>query len=291
MIKRKYLFKFLIISVLFLFIAGCNKEKAEAIKVAAEKFRIESVKSLEMISDLFTKSLTMPSEGEDAKIREIVNMIDGEPAIDASMLSFVVEEDEIGKSAVDKVKKKFNEIGNVYYQFEGMFRSLPEGSFFARGAVKNAEKHSINLTMQLINFAETLEKHPVQFTGRRAFIVERITEAKKYNDDNLRKEHLTIISKNILQLRNDENKANDEAVIQCLKAAETGKQISDLIRNYESMSASDILLSVRNIFTFVTEISGKNQEMTSLLERYRSVETAIRKDPYWSALLDERIIE
>jgi hypothetical protein len=279
-----------LISVLFL-IPGCNREKAEAIKIAAEKFRVEATAAIEKINYLFTQSVSLPPEDFDARVKRIASDIEGEASLDSGKLSFIIQETDIGKKSLTKIDEELSKIANDYYQFENMFRSLPEGSFFASDAVKKAERHSINLTLQLINFANFLKNYPVQFTGQRTLILERIAEAKKMNDPGARREYLTLISKDILQLRGDEKKAQRDAVSHCLRAAEAGKLVSELIRNYDSMSVNDILITVKNSLAFISEISGNNEELFSVLENYNAIENSIRNDPYWNAILEEKITQ
>jgi hypothetical protein len=290
--KRKTnLLHFMVLTSVIFLILGCNREKAEAIKIAAEKFRVEATAAIEKINYLFTQSISLPPEDFDAKVKRIASDIEGEASLDSEKLSFIIEETDIGKRSLTKIDEELSKIANDYYQFENMFRSLPEGSFFASDAVKRAEKHSINLTLQLINFANFLKNYPVQFTGQRTLILERIAEAKKMNDPGARREYLTLISKDILQLSDDEKKAQLDAVSQCLRAAEAGKLVSDLIRNYDSMSVNDILITVKNSLTFISEISGNNEELFSVLENFDAIETSIRQDPYWNALLEEKITQ
>ena len=284
--KIQFLYLFLLIFILSL-TTGCNREKAEAIKLAAEKLRVEAISAIEKINGLFAQSITMPAAQTD-EIDRIVRDIEKED-INAEKLSFLMNEAETGRGTTEKVNDEFEKIKQGYYQFEGMFRSLPKGSYFAGKAVKKAEKHAIKLTVQMLNFAEYLQEYPVQFTGKRTLLIEKINEAKKLQDRNLRKERLSIISKEILQLKGEEQKAKQEAILQCLKAAETGKLVAELIRNYNSLNIEELLGSIRNTLNFIAEISS-SQDVVSLLERYKSVETTIKNDPYWNAILSEKVM-
>ncbi|MEW6108404.1 MAG: hypothetical protein AB1632_04430 [Nitrospirota bacterium] len=288
--KGKFQFFYFFIAVFVLVLnTGCNREKAEAIKMAAEKFRIEASAAIEEINNLFLLSLSMPYE-EGEEINKIALDLEREGQIDAEKLSFIMGEAGIGRATEEKVNQEFEKIKQGYYQFEVIFRSFPKGSLLAVEAVKKAEKHAINLTVQMINFADFLKKYPLQFTGRRSLIIEKITEAKLIQDQNLRREKLSLIAKSIVQLRYEEQKAKKEAILQCLKAAEAGKLVAELIRDYDSLSIEELLGSIRSTLSFIAEISS-NRDAVSLLERYKSVETAIKEDPYWKAILSEKIIK
>jgi hypothetical protein len=288
--QRYYWVRFSVIFFILILSLGCNKEKAEAIKIAAEKFRVEAVAAIEKVNHLLIQSITVLVDEEDA-LKRIAGDLAEEEKIEAKELAFLLKEGDISEDAAKKVKQEFEMIAQGYYQFEEMFRSLPKGAFLARGAVKKSEKFAIRLTIQLIQFAEHLKHHPVQYTERRALLLKKISEAKKIGDPNARLDRLMGIAKDIVDLQKDEQKANQEAIVQCLRAAETGKIIAHLIRDYGSLSVEDLLMAVRNTLSFVAGISGGHQDVVGLLERYKAVETTIREDPYWKEILAEKIIQ
>ncbi len=273
--------------VILVFISGCSKDKAEAIKVAAGQFRAEAVSALDQIENLFKQSVSMPVESSEKRIKDIIKLLDETENITAKEIDFLLSEGRIGQEPSNIIDKEFEGLKGRYYLFEGMFRSLPAGSYFAKDAVKKSEKHAINLTLEFIKFAEKLQNWPVQFTGRRVLILEKIAQGKKIQDVNLRELNLKLSAQDILELEKDETKAKKEAVLQCLKASEAGKLVAELIRDYEKLSVGDILAMTKDTLGFVSEISGG--DLDSLMEKYKSVETTIKKDPYWSTLLDANI--
>ena len=264
---------------------GCTKEKAEAIKIAAENFRMEAVSAIKKVNSLFIQSVSLPSESADAETKRIATDLEKEEVIDAKKIGFLLQEKSTGQRSADKINQEFEGIELRYYQFEGMFRSLPQGSYFAQDAVKKAEKHAIQLTLELMNFGGKLKDYPVQFTGRRVSIQERVQEAKQIKDLDARRGLLMLAAGDLLKLRNEEEAAKQEAITQCLKAAESGRLLTHLIRNYDTMNVEDMLNSVRNTLGLITEISGGQKDLVSLLETYKAAESQIRKDPYWKEVL------
>ncbi len=288
--RWKYVAVLFITLTLIFFSAGCNEKKAEAIKVAAEKFRIESITAIGNIKNLFRKSISMPFEGNDVEIEKLVNDLNDEK-IGPKELAFLISEKDIERETLNMVNTEFEEIEKTYYQFESMFRSLQRGSFFAKDAIRKSEKYAINLTVQMINFANFLNNYTAQFAGRRTLIIENIANAKLVEDNSLRMEYLKIVAKDIIQLRNDENQAKHEAILQCLKAAEAGKLVADLIRNYQSLTVGDLLVSTKNALNFIANISEGSLNLDSLLEKYETVLTTIKNDPYWQMILDEKLLK
>lgn len=287
---RAVLLLFLLIPFCLL-TTGCNREKAEALKVAAERFRIDAIAALDAIATLLTESVRMPRESPEAEIARLSRDLEGADTVNAEALSLLVEEQQIGAAAVETVRKEMDRIGQSYYQFEAMFRSLPQGSLLGRDAVRRAERHAIRLTLEMVNFASTMKEHPVRFTGRRTILLERITEAKKIQDQERRRDRMAAVARDILALRHDEERAREEAILRCLRAAESGRLVANLIRDYDSLSVEELLVSLRTSMGFVAEISGGKGGVPQLVEKYKAIETAIREDPYWSAVLSEKIVK
>ncbi len=89
-------------------------------------------------------------------------------------------------------------------------------------------------------------------------------------------------------MRKDEATANDKAVRQCLKAAEAGRAATELIRNYKTLSLADMLSTVSNSLTFISDIS-KDRNVSNLLKKYAAFKTTIEADPYWSPILNQTV--
>ena len=285
--KLKPLGWLILISSLFWGVS-CTPEKAEAIKIAAENFRKEAISAIQKVNHLFIQTVSMPSEPPDVELKKLTEELDRE-VLDEKTIGFLMEEKNIDQRAVERVSKEFQAIERGYYQFEEMFRSLPQGSFLARDAVKRAEKQAINLTSGLIHFAGYLQRKPVQFSAERTLILERAAYVNGVKDVDARRELRALVARDILKLRNEEETTKREAVRQCLKAAEAGRLVAKLIRNYEAMNVEDILVAVGSSLNFISEISGGQRDIASILEKYKSIDAGIREDPYWKELLSLEI--
>lgn len=286
--KRFNLKNPVIIFLIVFFINGCTKEKGEAVKFASEQFMLQSVNALNQIKNLFKQSVSMPVMSNEEEIERITEDIDKSSSFGPPELAFLLGEGETGKSASSEIDIRFEELEKRYYQFADAFQSLPKGSLFSRNAVKKAEKHAVNLTLELINFSEFIYQYPVQFTARRTLIVEKIARDKEIKDEALRKLNLKITAQAILELRNQETSAKEEALKQCLKAVESGKLVIELIRDFKSLTVADMLSVTGESLAFVSEISG-NSDISSLVDRYKTVDSRIKEDPYWKEIIDLKI--
>src|SRR3989338_1954131 len=142
--------------------------------------------------------------------------------------------------------------------------------------------------------AEEVEKHPLQFRGRRILLQERLEDVAGITNEELReatigilskeivplkqekgkekqtkKEKIEIISKEIVNQRKEEEKANQQAILQCLRAAEAGKRVAQLIRDYDKLSLEDILTLTGDALGFASAITD-TADVKALVAKYKN---------------------
>jgi|GEM_PF-2678818 len=290
--KNNIIIRIALFSFLILILSGCTKEKAEAIKVAAENFRSEAIVGLNQMNFLFLQNVSVVKLSDEEKIESVMNdlnSIEDANQINAELLEHWSLENELGEQAQSTINVEFENLKMQYYRFEAIFTSLDKGSFFAKEAVKKAEKHAINLTVQLINFSKIIHENEFRFTSRRVILIEKMKKVNTEKNLELQQELLKNAAREFVELNIDEQRAKDEAIRQCLKAAESGRVVAELIKDYDKMSVGDILNTIKNSMSYAIEISGGNQDISDLLTKFEGVETTIKDDPYWHVLLDQEI--
>lgn len=288
--KRKYtLYAWVFVILGAGVLNGCTKEKAEAIKVTAGQFRIEAIAAISQLKNIVKQSIEMPAQDEN----KVIDDLEQDNNIDYDKIKLLLSERDIGVAEADVIDKKMQELEIQYNSFTAMFNSLPQGSFFAAKAVERAQKHAINLTVQLINFAQQIKENKiaVKANAKRILLVEQIRQHKLIQDPVLRRQHLKNAAQALRELYEGEAKMKNMAIIQCLKAAETGRLISQMIRDYKSLNVGEILTLAEQSLGFISQISDQNAYVESLLKKYQTIEMDIRSDPYWKNLLDEKIIQ
>ncbi len=272
--------------LLAVFFQGCTKDKAEAIKVAAESFRSEASAAFEGLRGVLKAAIAMPP-------LEQGNLVDDLSSTNftVEMLQALLTEDQVGDAAAVNIDQKIDELVRYYHSFAEMFGSLPRGHFFAKDAVARAERHAVNLTVQLINLARLIQdgKIAVRLNGKRILLVEQIQRHNTITDASTRREHLKNAAQQILALAAEEAQLRKRVMAQCLKAAEAGRLLTDLIRHYQQLSLGDILTQTQQSLGFVAAISGQNPDVIALLDRFNAVHEGIKNDPYWQPLLDQKL--
>ncbi len=269
-----------------LLLQGCTKEKAEAIKVAAKNFQTEASAALDQIRDIFKQNIAMPPKDNDNLASDL-----SQTNFTYDMLQFLLSENQIGSPETVKIDKQIAGIEKNYDEFAQMFTSLPQGSFFAANAVEQSERHALNLTLQMINVANLIQagKIPVRLNAKRILLVEQITRDNAVADEKLRRDLLKTDAQQVTALAAEETQLRNQAIAQCLKAAEMGRLVTKLIREYKTLSVGEILTLTQQALGFAADISGQNADVVTLLKHYTAIQDQIQTDPYWSKLLDQKL--
>ena len=124
--------------------------------------------------------------------------------------------------------------------------------------------------------------------SERVMIIERSNEATLEKNDEFKKKLRENIARDIIALGIRETKLKEEAIRQCLLAAERGTVVAKLIKDYDKLNVEDILNIVKSSLNYGIDITG-NKNINDLLKKFEGVETEIRNDPYWKVLIDQQI--
>lgn len=272
---------------------GCTKEKAVAIKTAADSFRIEAESALDQTGDLLRSSIAIPPKPRDAEIEEITNELRSNDYTENQLIIFLEERlrpQDPSNGAERTIERELDEIKSEYQLFSSMFRSLPRGYLFTKSSVSRAERHAIRLTYRMVKMAKSIDDHPVQHLATRAELAEKIITARSIEDVTQRDRKLAAAAQDLLDLRSSEIAANERVKKQLLKAAASGATILELIRNYEKWSVADISNAVGDSLKTLDEISGSgNAEIKKLIKKYEElVERKLNSDAVWRAALSSK---
>ena|SRR5947209_17762140 len=266
--------------------AGCTDQKAQAVQTAATNFSMQAKTAIENLHDLFESDIaaSFPADEQSATdvLADFQNL--GAAKVNAAGFSEILKGPLVPGTS-PAADDEFKKLAQEYATFSAMYRSLRAGRLFSRKAVADSEAVAVKLTVQMIRFAEHIRLAPYQLRARRVVLIAKINRALTIKDADARKAALTDLAQQTIQLRNDENAANDNAIKQCLKAAAAGQAVIQGIRDYGKLSVGDILGLVQDSLQFASDIAG-NKDVTSLLTHFKGVEDAISKDPHWSPMLN-----
>jgi hypothetical protein len=283
--------KVLVVFISIIVLSSCTKEKAEAVQLAAEQFRIDAILAIDEINYIFLQDVSIAKMTEEQQIEELIEVLNlaGKNDLNSALINDFAGSFNPGSKANAITNDAFEELKKQYYQFERMFTSLDKGSYFAKDAVAEAEKHAVNLTLQLINYAEILQGD-FRFTSSRAALITKMQNAKDEPNEALQQELYKNISIEFIQLLKEEKQTQERAIRQCYIAAESGKVVTELIRDYDKMNVSDIMNTIKGTMNFALEVSNGNQTIADLSTKFEGVEKTIRDNPDYAGFLEKEVI-
>lgn len=285
----KYRFTFIVGFALVgcMLISGCTKEKAEAIMVVSGQFRDEASIALHQIRTLITMSLEMPANDPSKIVQDLEEI----KSFSDTQLTFLIDESKPDNSGNLAINKELALIEKQYDTFASMFSSLSKGFLLSVGSVQKSQEYAIKLTMQMINLANELQngKIRVRCNAKRIVLVEEINSDKSIKDSTMRKQRLFADVRVINELGQQEENLKNQAMLQCFKVVEIGKQVAELIRNYDKLSINEILAMGQQSLNFGSQLTGQPLDLIRMSDKYKSIETSIRNDSYWSQLLNKPV--
>lgn len=269
-----------------LLLQGCTKEKAEALKAAAELFRSQATEALDQVRTVLRGNVQMPPI-ETSKIAADLE----QPDFSSDDLAFLLSEGQVEDSESKSLDQRIDKIETHYQAFVAMFQSLDKGSYLAGNAVEKAQKHAVNLTVQMVTLARMLDQGtiPVKLNARRILLIEKIQQHNRIPDATIKKSHLEGAAKEILALRREEAAVKDRAISRCVQAAKTGEAVLRMIKDYKRLKVQDILDQFKKSAAFVSEVTGNKLNAGALIEKATLIEDSMRSDPYWGTLLDVEV--
>lgn len=267
--------------VLCLPLTSCTKEKAEAIKTAAESFRVHADDALEKTLTLYAMDTAIPADDSETQIAKLVKDLKNTPEIKAETVGDLLDGlQATAPSASQDVKTRIAALRQTYAEFASMYANLPRGSFLAGAAVQRSERVAVVLSKQMINFAQMVQQEPFKLNARIISVMRQAVDARGVSDANVKEEKLRAVAQELIRLKTDTDAANQELVVACLKAAEAGATVADLIKNYDKFTAPEIIGLVKQSITAIASLSGK--DATTITNRLEAIKTKIDQDPVWS---------
>lgn len=263
---------------------GCTEEKATALQVAAKQFNNEAQAAIDLYESFCIATVATPQESLEEKAADIIEQIKKEKKrITAKSLNRMMDTGFENLTAIKTLETAFDNLRIQYSKFYSMYHTLEKGSYFASDQVKKGEHLAAKLTLQLISFAKKLSStEGYMYTGKRMLVIEQINAARDNKDDT----ELTYAVKAMLDIQSQERTAKEAIITQLLKASEAGKVVTESIKQYSSLSANDILDAINASLGLFDTYGKTNTEINSMLEKYGKYAETVRKDPYWSAILD-----
>ena len=120
------LFKIIIVFVGLFALSSCNKEKAEAVQIAAEQFRVDAISALDQINYIYNQDVSIAKLSEEEQIEELIEILNIAEISDLKNETFDdwAKNANPGRDAEATTNAEFEKLKAQYYQFEEMFKGF-----------------------------------------------------------------------------------------------------------------------------------------------------------------------
>ena len=276
------------VALLVLFGASsCSSEKAEALLTSIKAFESKSLLALDQIELLYRESDDRSRDpiSMDDVFTETVGAIDGGNAdtVNFNLMLSYFSSREINQTD-DRIAEQIADIRVIYSSIRESYESLPQGSILGAEYVPCGLNVVAKATGQLINFADILNQSPLY----PEFVRLQLAEYKslvRSGDLAAARAKLEVIAQEIAIY----DGKHEQAIRLILAAAEDGRNVYELLENYNQVSATDILNIIQFGFDFLGSVQGVN--VSQAITRLESIETEFGDDEYWQRVKEIPIVD
>lgn len=281
---RRSLRKSLLISLAatLLLLGGCTKDKALALKAAAETFRDRSVSAIDNYQNLMVTGALGEAQPEAQQFQEVLAQLRAKGAqgrlTSADALAALGSIDARERQ-LDFVRGKLSELRTAYVAFAASLARLPEGSFLAGDAVACAAGLGVRLTRRMMDFAQASQDKPVRYQQRLSRAVgdlNRAIAAKNESD-------IQRAVGELIETRKAERSDNAAATAMFVGAIDAGMRTVALAQSYGQLSVEDLLSGLNQILEIRTATLG--MDSSKAMERLATFRTKLEQDPALKPIL------
>jgi hypothetical protein len=276
--KRTFMRPYTWICFLFivLMLGGCTKEKALALKAAAEAFRDRAVAAIDNYETLMVNGAFGPQQSDTEQLQQVqaeLKATAGGGKVTSKQVSDALNGTDVRERQLDSVRTSLTEVRLAYVAYAASLARLPEGSLLAGDAVTCAAGLGARLTQRMAVFAEATQRAPVRYQyrfGKAVGDVNRALTAK--NDDDV----LKAVGE-LIETRKAEKRDNATATAMFADAVEVGTRTASLARSYGELSVEDLLSGLNQILEIRTSTFGVDS--TKAMDRLSAYRARLEQDP------------
>ncbi|MEL6438535.1 MAG: hypothetical protein AAFQ80_04685 [Cyanobacteria bacterium J06621_8] len=248
-------------------LSGCTPEKAKALRLGAVQFQAESIACIDAINTMHQKELEAPPRtSKEIEEEFIKNILSSDSTIlDSEEIALALDPYSVNISTGEKWQEFIDKLSVQYASFSNIYNDLEQGSFLAAESVEKSAKHAGNLTIQMAGFTQIISDNPPILLQYRSDIAANLTILKnRYQSGVSADEKQEIRSATIdlltqwQQVKVQEEELKDGTVKQCLQASVMGKELGELIEDYDRLDLDIINTIISGIFDTVGSIASKD---------------------------------
>jgi hypothetical protein len=287
-------------------LSGCTPEKAKALSFAAIQFKTESLTAINTIDEMYQREIAPVSRSSSvlrsSSVKNILAL--QQRNLTADDMDFAIDPEKINldPSVLENRDKFITNLRIQYTGFSAIFEKLEKGNYLAAPSVRKSEKHAKNLTLQMAVFAALIAKNPPQLLQERAEIIININRLRRdyqtlqiqnnFSTDNLEtsnkkreiEDGIGDLMDRWQQNKINEQKLAEKTIKQCLRVATLGKEMSQLIDEYDKLKLDDLNFFINKVLGVVSTITGDNYD--SLKLKANQLVDEIKSDPDFNEVVN-----
>ncbi|OSQ40748.1 hypothetical protein [Thalassospira mesophila] len=260
-------------------LAACA-QKADALKLSAHQFGVETGQAISALNDLRTAQFSAPIRSRDAQQAGfIANLAQFTGTLTAQNLPILINPDAITIDPAENARWQ-HEMANLrtqYQSFAAIFSDIGQDDIFGASTIKASAPLLRKLRSQLASLAQTLGTSPPVFLVRRDALVASIN--KIHSNSSLPEAARTSQIKEWWQqwqnLNRDEKTAYQNALHHFVTAGQLGEQLQNQIENYDKISTQTVLVGIDKGLRLVAE--NRDLSESQLKQKARSMMDSITK--------------
>jgi len=278
------------------FVAGCTPDKAKAIMVSANQFKVDANKAIDALEKMHRAELSPPPEmvanASAAFATELFNL-KPTPAkpLDFDDLSLLLDPYTLRPNpvAARQWAEFIASLRQQYAVLAAMYTSLERGHMLAGDAVTASVPHAERLTAQLIGIAEGIVKAPPVLHMYRSDLVAELRRVHAIPVGNPERiGAATRLRERFIAFQKTEEELARTTVEQCLKAAAMGMELRNMLKQYDQLTLDDISFFANRAFQTASALTGK--DLTSLNGDVNEAIQLINNDPVWKRVINDQAL-
>jgi len=265
-----------------LLLGGCTKEKALALKAAAEAFRDRAVTAIENYETLMVNGALGPQQPEAQEFQDLLAGLKGlgvGGVVKQADVQSALAATDVRERELEFVRTQLADLRAAYVAFAASLARLPEGSLLAGDAVACTTGLGVRLTQRMAVLAEASQAAPVRYQYRFGKAVGELNRSLKANNDDAVQRAVV----ELIETRKAERRDNAAATSMFADAVEAGTRAVALSRSYGELSVEDLLSGLNHILEIRASTFGTDS--TKAMERLTTYRKQLEDDPALKPIL------
>ena len=265
-------------------LTSCTPEKAKALRLGAVQFKAESFACIDAINMMHQKELEAPPRtSEEINEEFIENILSSDSSIILPSEVDLALDPYTPPPVGEKWQEFTDKLTVQYTSFSNIYNDLEQGSFTATESVKKSAKFAEDLTIQMAGFTDIIIDNPPIILQHRSNIAANLTKLKNKHQNGISTDENQEIRSAAIdlltqwqQVKVQEEELKNITVKQCLQAAVMGKELRQLIEDYDQLDLDVINTLIAGIFDTVGSIAS--QDFSALKQQSSALITQIKED-------------